>query len=149
VPGAPDSAKLTPQENKNIPKSGEFDGHTALEKFFSIVGITRSRRALQRGRACARLRRAQVTPDFSSFLGSTRPSAIKRYPFPLHSRHPLPSNRPVALQCSQGAGCLSLIQNPIRFPAGLALLPATYRGSCRADLTLSAPRCAPARSKPH
>ena len=29
VPGAPDSAKLTPQENKNIPKSGEFDGHTA------------------------------------------------------------------------------------------------------------------------
>jgi hypothetical protein len=29
VPGAPDTAKMTPQEEKNIPKSGEFDGHTA------------------------------------------------------------------------------------------------------------------------
>jgi len=29
VPGAPDAAKMTPQEKKNIPKSGEFDGHTA------------------------------------------------------------------------------------------------------------------------
>jgi hypothetical protein len=27
--GAPDTAKMTPQEDKNIPKSGEFDGHTA------------------------------------------------------------------------------------------------------------------------
>ena len=29
VPGAPDTAKMTLQEEKNIPKSGEFDGHTA------------------------------------------------------------------------------------------------------------------------
>ena len=29
VPGAPDTAKMTPQEDKNIPKTGEFDGHTA------------------------------------------------------------------------------------------------------------------------
>jgi hypothetical protein len=29
VPGAGDPAKMTPQEEKNIPKSGEFDGHTA------------------------------------------------------------------------------------------------------------------------
>ena len=29
VPAAPDTAKMTPQEEKNIPKSGEFDGHTA------------------------------------------------------------------------------------------------------------------------
>jgi len=30
VPGAPDTAKMTPQERKNIPKcGGEFDGHTA------------------------------------------------------------------------------------------------------------------------
>ena len=29
VPGAPDTAKMTAQEDKNIPKSGEFDGHTA------------------------------------------------------------------------------------------------------------------------
>ena len=29
VPGAPDTAKMTPQEKKNIPTSGEFDGHTA------------------------------------------------------------------------------------------------------------------------
>ena len=29
VPSAPDTAKMTPQEKKNIPKSGEFDGHTA------------------------------------------------------------------------------------------------------------------------
>ena len=29
VPGAPDTAKMTPQEDKNIPKSGGFDGHTA------------------------------------------------------------------------------------------------------------------------
>jgi hypothetical protein len=29
IPGAPDTAKMTPQEEKNIPKSGEFDGHTA------------------------------------------------------------------------------------------------------------------------
>jgi len=28
VPGAPDTAKMTPQEDKNMPKSGEFDGHT-------------------------------------------------------------------------------------------------------------------------
>ena len=29
VRGAPDTARMTPQEGKNIPKSGEFDGHTA------------------------------------------------------------------------------------------------------------------------
>ena len=29
IPRAPDTAKMTPQEEKNIPKSGEFDGHTA------------------------------------------------------------------------------------------------------------------------
>jgi hypothetical protein len=29
VPGGPDAATMTPQEDKNIPKSGEFDGHTA------------------------------------------------------------------------------------------------------------------------
>jgi hypothetical protein len=29
LPGAPDTAKMTPQEGKNISKSGEFDGHTA------------------------------------------------------------------------------------------------------------------------
>ena len=29
VPGAPDTARMTPQEGKNIPKSGGFDGHTA------------------------------------------------------------------------------------------------------------------------
>ena len=29
VPGAPDTARMTSQEGKNIPKSGEFDGHTA------------------------------------------------------------------------------------------------------------------------
>ena len=29
VPGAPDTAKMTEQEEKNIPKSGEFDGSQA------------------------------------------------------------------------------------------------------------------------
>jgi hypothetical protein len=29
VPNAPDSATMTPQQEENIPKSGEFDGHTA------------------------------------------------------------------------------------------------------------------------
>jgi hypothetical protein len=29
VPGAPDTAKMTEQEDKNISKSGKFDGHTA------------------------------------------------------------------------------------------------------------------------
>ncbi len=29
IPGAPDTAKMTPQQEKNIPKSGDFDGHTA------------------------------------------------------------------------------------------------------------------------
>jgi hypothetical protein len=29
IAGAPDTAKMTPQEENNIPKSGEFDGHTA------------------------------------------------------------------------------------------------------------------------
>ena len=29
VPGAADSAKMTPQEAEQLPKSGEFDGHTA------------------------------------------------------------------------------------------------------------------------
>jgi hypothetical protein len=29
VPGAPDTAKMTLQEDKNIPKTGEFDGHIA------------------------------------------------------------------------------------------------------------------------
>jgi hypothetical protein len=29
VPGAQDTAKMTPQQAKNIPKTGEFDGHTA------------------------------------------------------------------------------------------------------------------------
>jgi len=29
VPGGEDFAKMTPQQEKNIPKSGVFDGHTA------------------------------------------------------------------------------------------------------------------------
>ena len=29
VPGAPDTAKMMPQEEKNIAKSGVFDGHAA------------------------------------------------------------------------------------------------------------------------
>ena len=29
VPGGPDTAKMTPQQEKNIPKTGDFDGHTA------------------------------------------------------------------------------------------------------------------------
>jgi hypothetical protein len=29
VPGGVDTAKMTPQQAKNIPKSGDFDGHTA------------------------------------------------------------------------------------------------------------------------
>ena len=29
VPGGQDTAKMTPQQAKNIPKIGEFDGHTA------------------------------------------------------------------------------------------------------------------------
>ena len=28
-PGAPDPAKMTPQREKKLPKSGEFDGHAA------------------------------------------------------------------------------------------------------------------------
>jgi hypothetical protein len=27
--GVADTAKMTPQEEKNLPKSGKFDGHTA------------------------------------------------------------------------------------------------------------------------
>ncbi len=29
VPGAADTAEMTPQQEKELPKSGEFDGHTA------------------------------------------------------------------------------------------------------------------------
>jgi hypothetical protein len=29
VPGAPDTATMTPQYDKNLPKEGEFDGHPA------------------------------------------------------------------------------------------------------------------------
>jgi hypothetical protein len=29
VPGGLDTAKMTPQRKKNMPKTGEFDGHTA------------------------------------------------------------------------------------------------------------------------
>jgi hypothetical protein len=29
VPGAPDTATMTRQSEKNVPKSGVFDGHTA------------------------------------------------------------------------------------------------------------------------
>ncbi len=29
VPGDPDTAKMTPQQEKNLPKTGDFDGHTA------------------------------------------------------------------------------------------------------------------------
>jgi hypothetical protein len=29
VPGGEDSTKMTPQQKKNIPKEGEFDGHLA------------------------------------------------------------------------------------------------------------------------
>jgi len=29
MPGGPDTAKMTPQQEKNIPKIGDFDGHTA------------------------------------------------------------------------------------------------------------------------
>jgi hypothetical protein len=29
VPGAEDKAKMTPQGEKNTPKTGKFDGHTA------------------------------------------------------------------------------------------------------------------------
>jgi hypothetical protein len=29
VPGEEDTAKMTPQRKKNLPKEGEFDGHVA------------------------------------------------------------------------------------------------------------------------
>jgi hypothetical protein len=29
VPGGQDTAKMSPQQEKNIPKTGVFDGHTA------------------------------------------------------------------------------------------------------------------------
>lgn len=29
VPGQQDSAKMTPQQKKDLPKEGEFDGHVA------------------------------------------------------------------------------------------------------------------------
>ncbi len=29
VPGGQDTVKMTPQQAKNIPNTGEFDGHTA------------------------------------------------------------------------------------------------------------------------
>jgi hypothetical protein len=29
IPGQEDSAKMTPQQKKNLPKEGEFDGHVA------------------------------------------------------------------------------------------------------------------------
>ena len=29
VPGAPDPAKMTPQQEKELPQEGDFDGHTA------------------------------------------------------------------------------------------------------------------------
>ena len=29
VPGQPSPTKMTPQAEKNMPKSGDFDGHTA------------------------------------------------------------------------------------------------------------------------
>jgi hypothetical protein len=29
VPGVADTAKMTPQQETELPKSGEFDGHTA------------------------------------------------------------------------------------------------------------------------
>lgn len=29
VPGAPDPAKIIPQREKKLPKSGDFDGHSA------------------------------------------------------------------------------------------------------------------------
>ena len=29
VPGEEDSTKMTPQQKKNLPKEGEFDGHVA------------------------------------------------------------------------------------------------------------------------
>jgi hypothetical protein len=29
VPGGQDTAKMTPQQEKNIPRTGDFDGHTA------------------------------------------------------------------------------------------------------------------------
>jgi hypothetical protein len=29
VPGGQDTAKMTPQQAKNIPRAGDFDGHTA------------------------------------------------------------------------------------------------------------------------
>lgn len=29
VPGAPDTAAMTPQSEKELPEPGEFDGHTA------------------------------------------------------------------------------------------------------------------------
>jgi hypothetical protein len=29
VPGGQDTATMTPQEEKNIPRTGHFDGHTA------------------------------------------------------------------------------------------------------------------------
>ena len=29
VPGGEDTAKMTPQQAKKIPKTGDFDGHTA------------------------------------------------------------------------------------------------------------------------
>ena len=37
VPGGHDTAKMTPQQEKNIPKTGVFDGHTAwLGRYFAL-----------------------------------------------------------------------------------------------------------------
>ena len=33
VPGGEDSAKMTPQQEKNLPKEGEFDGHVVAAIF--------------------------------------------------------------------------------------------------------------------
>jgi hypothetical protein len=57
VPGGQDTAKMTPQQAKNIPKTGEFDGHTAWWIGRNLVPAD----AMPIATECSKLNRLQPT----------------------------------------------------------------------------------------
>jgi hypothetical protein len=80
VPGAQDTAKMTPQQAKNIPKTGEFDGHTAWLIWRNLVPADPGTIAT----GCSKLNRLQPTrirkiaASWSGVTPKSRPAPVVR-----------------------------------------------------------------------
>src|SRR6185312_13101786 len=123
-----------------------FPDH-ALVKFFSVAGITKAAGLFKEGLLGLASGGAELLPIFRISSESLDRRQLSDTPFhrtpDTHCRQEVRSLYNARRE--QAAYRSFKPQSCGRFSS----LPPTHRGSCRADLTLWAPRCAPARSKPH